>query len=266
VGPLAARRIANLKANRRGHVALKLFLVLFLLTLPAEFLANDKPLFVWHDGAAFVPALVAYPETAFGGDFPSEADYRDPAVQELIAAKGWAVWPPIPYSYDTVITDLGLPAPSPPSARNPLGTDDQSRDVLARVVYGFRLSVLFGLILTLLSSALGIAAGAVQGYFGGWVDLGFQRFMEVWGGPAADLPPDHPGQRDHPRLLDPARPDAAVRLDEPRRRGPRRVPARPQPRLRPRGPALWASPTGPSCSATSCPTRWSRPSPSCRSS
>jgi microcin C transport system permease protein len=182
VGPLAARRIANLKANRRGHVALKLFLVLFLLTLPAEFLANDKPLFVWHDGAAFVPALVAYPETAFGGDFPSEADYRDPAVQELIAAKGWAVWPPIPYSYDTVITDLGLPAPSPPSARNPLGTDDQSRDVLARVVYGFRLSVLFGLILTLLSSALGIAAGAVQGYFGGWVDLGFQRFMEVWGG------------------------------------------------------------------------------------
>ena len=182
VGPLAARRIANLKANRRGHVALKLFLLLFLLTLPAEFLANDKPLFVWHDGAAFVPALVAYPETAFGGDFPSEADYRDQTVRELIAAKGWAVWPPIPYSYDTVITDLGLPAPSPPSARNLLGTDDQSRDVLARVVYGFRLSVLFGLVLTLLSSALGIAAGAVQGYFGGWVDLGFQRFMEVWGG------------------------------------------------------------------------------------
>ena len=182
VSPLTARRIANLKANRRGYVALKLFLVLFLLTLPAEFLANDKPLLVWHDGRPYVPALVAYPETTFGGDFPTEADYRDPAVAELIAAKGWAVWPPIPYSYDTVITDLGLPAPSPPSARNLLGTDDQARDVLARVVYGFRVSVLFGLTLTLLSSALGVAAGAVQGYFGGWVDLGFQRLMEVWGG------------------------------------------------------------------------------------
>ncbi len=182
VSPLTARRVANLKANRRGYTALKLFLVLFLLTLPAEFLANDKPLLVWHDGRPYVPALVAYPETTFGGDFPTEADYRDPAVAELIAAKGWAVWPPIPYSYDTVITDLGLPAPSPPSARNPLGTDDQARDVLARVVYGFRVSVLFGLTLTLLSSALGIAAGAVQGYFGGWVDLGFQRLMEVWGG------------------------------------------------------------------------------------
>lgn len=182
VTPLAARRIANFKANRRGYRALQLFLLLLLVTLPAEFVANDKPLLVRHDGAFYYPALKAYPETTFGGFFPTEADYRDPAVAELIAEKGWAVWPPIPYSYDTVVTDLDRPSPAPPSAKNLLGTDDQARDVLARVIYGFRLSVLFGLVLTLLSTVVGIAAGAVQGYFGGWVDLGMQRFMEVWGG------------------------------------------------------------------------------------
>jgi microcin C transport system permease protein len=129
-----------------------------------------------------VPVLVSYPETVFGGEFPTEADYRDPEVVRLIDAKGWMVWPPIPYSFDTVARDLGRPAPAPPSARHWLGTDDQARDVAARLIYGFRISVLFGLILTVLSSIVGVSAGAVQGYFGGLTDLLFQRFMEVWSG------------------------------------------------------------------------------------
>jgi microcin C transport system permease protein len=180
VGPLTARRLANFRANRRGHASAAIFLVLFAVSLVAEVIANDRPVFVWFDGAPYAPAFVDYPETAFGGDFPTEADYRDPYLQGLIAEKGFAVWPPIPYSYHTVITDLGKPAPSPPDSANLLGTDDQARDVLARVIYGFRTSVLFGLVLTILSSVVGVAAGAVQGYFGGWVDLGLQRFIEVW--------------------------------------------------------------------------------------
>jgi microcin C transport system permease protein len=182
VSPLTARRLATLKANRRGWYALHLFLVLFMLSLFAEFVANDRPILVWYDGAPHFPVLVDYPETRFGGDFPTTADYRDPFVMELIEERGFAIWPIIPYNYQTVITDLGVPAPSPPSSRNWLGTDDQSRDVLARVIYGFRISVLFGLALTLLSSVIGVAAGAVQGYYGGWIDLGFQRFMEIWSG------------------------------------------------------------------------------------
>src|SRR4030095_6660527 len=118
----------------------------------------------------------------FGGVLPTEADYRDPTVAQLIAAKGWLIWPPIPYRYDTINYNLPVPAPAPPSKDNWLGTDDQGRDLTARLIYGFRISVLFGLTLTVLSSAIGIAAGAVQGYFGGWVDLLFQRFIEIWAG------------------------------------------------------------------------------------
>ncbi len=179
---LGARRFANFRANRRGWVSLHVFLALFVLSLFANLIANDRPLLVRYEGAFYMPVLVSYPETTFGGFFPTEADYRDPEVTKLILEKGWILWPPIPYSYDTVAHDLGGPAPSPPSARHWLGTDDQARDVAARVIYGFRISVLFGLALTVLSSLIGIAAGAVQGYFGGLVDLGFQRFMEIWSG------------------------------------------------------------------------------------
>ncbi|MFP4126041.1 MAG: ABC transporter permease [Alphaproteobacteria bacterium] len=182
LSPLNERRLANFKRNTRGYVSLKLFLLLFGLSLFAEFLANDKPIFVWFEGAPYVPVFVNYSERTFGGVFPTEADYTDPAVEELIEAGGWMLWPPIPYSYDTYATGLSGPAPSPPSTEHWLGTDDQSRDVVARIIYGFRISVLFGLTLTVASSIIGIAAGAVQGYFGGWVDLGFQRFIEVWQG------------------------------------------------------------------------------------
>jgi microcin C transport system permease protein len=180
VGPLTARRLANFRANRRGYVSAGIFLVLFSISLLAEVIANDRPVLVWFEGEPYFPAFVSYPETVFGGDFPTEADYRDPYLQGLIDEKGFAVWPPIPFAYRTVITDLGKPAPSAPDNRNWLGTDDQARDVLARVIYGFRLSVVFGLVLTILSSILGVMAGAVQGYFGGWTDLGMQRFIEIW--------------------------------------------------------------------------------------
>ena len=180
--PIGARRLANFKANRRGYVSFILFTVLFVLSLFAELIANDRPLLVRYDGRFYYPVLVAYPETEFGGFFETEAVYGDPAVKELIKEKGWILWPPIPYSYDTVVQDLPTPAPSPPTRQNLLGTDDQARDVLARVIYGFRISVLFGLVLTVLSSVVGIAVGAVQGYFGGLVDLSLQRFLEVWSG------------------------------------------------------------------------------------
>jgi microcin C transport system permease protein len=180
IGPLNQRRLANFRANRRGYISLHVFALLFILSLFAEVIANDKPLLVYYDGGFYYPFLEAYPETTFGGDFPTETDYRDPFVAELIEERGWLVWPPIPYSYDTVIYDLSSPAPSPPDRRNWLGTDDQARDVVARVIYGFRISVLFGLALTILSSIIGVIAGAVQGYYGGWVDLLFQRFIEIW--------------------------------------------------------------------------------------
>jgi microcin C transport system permease protein len=158
------------------------FTFLFVISLFADLVANDKPLLIEYDGSFYFPIVTAYPETTFGGDFPTEADYTDPFVIDLIREKGWMVWPIIPYSYNTVIRDLPVPAPSPPSWRHWLGTDDQARDVTARVIYGFRISVLFGLTLTLLSSIVGIAAGAVQGFYGGWVDLLFQRFIEIWSG------------------------------------------------------------------------------------
>lgn len=178
---IAQRRWANFKANRRGYVALWIFLALFTLSLFAEFIANDKPLLISHRGEIYMPIFSVYAETEFGGDFATEADYRDPFVAGLIEdAGGWMLWPPLRYSYDTINLNLDQPAPAPPSRENLLGTDDQGRDVLARLIYGFRISVLFGLTLTILSSAIGILAGAVQGYFGGWTDLLLQRFIEIW--------------------------------------------------------------------------------------
>ncbi len=182
LSPLALRRLHNFRANRRGYWSLWIFLAMFGVSLFAEFIANDRPLVVRYAGHFYFPVLRAYPETTFGGVFPTEADYRDPAVARLIREKGWMIWPPIPYRYDTINYNLPVPAPAPPSRENWLGTDDQGRDVCARLIYGFRISVLFGLTLTALSSVIGVAAGAVQGYFGGWTDLLFQRFIEIWAG------------------------------------------------------------------------------------
>jgi microcin C transport system permease protein len=182
ISPLTRRRLANFRGNRRGFVSLWLFLALFLTSLGAEFIANDKPILVKFDGAYYMPVLTMYPETTFGGEFPTEADYNDPVLKKLIESKGWMVFPPIPWHHTSVNYLLDVPAPAPPSKVNWLGTDDQARDLLARLIYGFRISVLFGLLLTLASTVIGVTAGAVQGYFGGWVDLGFQRFMEIWSG------------------------------------------------------------------------------------
>jgi len=182
MSPLTRRRLHNFRANRRGYWSLWIFLVLFGISLFAELIANDRPLIVRYEGHFYFPVFVSYPETTFGGTFPTEADYRDPAVAELIKAKGWMLWPPIRFRYDTVNVNLTVPAPAPPSREDWLGTDDQGRDLCARLIYGFRISVLFGLTLTVLSSVIGVAAGAVQGYFGGWVDLMFQRFIEIWAG------------------------------------------------------------------------------------
>ncbi len=180
--PITLRRLRNFRRNTRGFVSLWLFMGMFIISLFAEFIANDRPILVRYDGAFYMPIFQIYPETTFGGEFLTEADYRDDFVAELIDAKGWMLWPPVRYSYDTVNLNLNEPAPSAPSAENWLGTDDQARDVVARMIYGFRISVLFGLVLTTLSSIIGIAAGAVQGYFGGWIDLSFQRFIEIWAG------------------------------------------------------------------------------------
>ena len=184
LSPLNRRRWENFTRNRRGYWALWVFLVLFIVSLFAEFIANDKPFLILMNGKAYFPAVVTYPETTFGGDFETAADYRDPFLQELIAKKGGTmIWPPIHYRYDSHNLDLPTPAPSPPTWKleyNWLGTDDQGRDVVARLIYGFRISVLFGLILTIISSVIGVAAGAVQGYFGGWTDLLFQRVIEIW--------------------------------------------------------------------------------------
>ena len=203
VTPLNQRRWANFKANRRGTWSLWIFLVLFVVTLFAEFIANDRPILAMYKGELLVPVLVDYPEEKFGGFLPV-TDYRDPVNAEEINANGWMLWPPIRYSYRTTNVDIPEPAPAKPSwmyekekrcskyqngADDPactvgnwnwLGTDDQARDVLARLIYGFRISVLFGLALTILSAIIGVTAGALQGYYGGWVDLIFQRFIEIW--------------------------------------------------------------------------------------
>ncbi len=180
--PLTRRRLLIFRRNRRAFWSLIIFCALFLFSLFAEFVANDRPLIVSYDGHYYFPVFGDYDETTFGGDLPIEADYKDTVVVQRIREKGWMLWPLIPYDYKTIATDLPSPPPSPPTAQNWLGTDDQSRDVMARLIYGFRISVLFGLILTFFSTIVGIAAGAVQGYFGGWIDLLFQRFIEIWSG------------------------------------------------------------------------------------
>jgi microcin C transport system permease protein len=203
LSPINQRRWQNFRANRRGYWSLWIFLALFVLSLFAEFIANDKPLIASYQGEILFPVVIDYPEEKFGG-FLAVTDYRDPFIQEEIEANGWMIWPPVRYSYRTVNSEIPEAAPAKPSwlysqeqrcGRYPLGvddpnctignwnwlgTDDQARDVLARVIYGFRISVLFGLILTAMSAVIGVSAGAVQGYFGGWTDLLFQRFIEIW--------------------------------------------------------------------------------------
>lgn len=182
--PLTRRRLSQFRANKRGFWSFWIFLALLLIASGAELIANDKPIMLKYEGSLYYPVLFNYPETTFGGDFETEAEYRDEFVQELIIGedgkKGWMLWPPIPFYYDTINYDLTKPAPTPPDKVNWLGTDDQGRDVAARVIYGFRISVLFGIILTLVSSIIGVAAGAVQGYYGGRIDIVMQRTMEIW--------------------------------------------------------------------------------------
>lgn len=180
--PLNQRRWINFRNNKRGFWSLILFTVIFTLTLFAEVIANDKPLVVSYRDQLYFPFVQFYPETTFGGDFETETDYRDDYVTELINAEGWMLWPMIRYSYDTINYRLDVPAPSPPSDENWLGTDDQARDVMARLIYGFRISVLFGLTLTIVSSIVGVIIGAIQGYYGGKVDLIGQRLIEIWSG------------------------------------------------------------------------------------
>lgn len=182
MNPLIQLRIERFKTNRRGYWSLWLFSLLFFVSLFAELVANDKPLFVNFDDGWYFPVAVQYSEIDFGGEFAAEADYTDPYVQDLINEKGFIVWPLIRFSYDTINYNLPGPAPSAPDNVNWLGTDDRGRDVLARIIYGFRISVLFGLVLTVVSSIIGVIVGATQGYYGGRIDLIGQRFIEVWSG------------------------------------------------------------------------------------
>ena len=182
LSPLTVRRLSYFKSNKRGFFSLIFFVFIFIVTLFAEFIANDKPLLISFNNKYYLPILKAYPETTFGGTFATEANYRDPVVIQLIHEKGWMVWPLIPFSYNTINYNLPCPAPAPPSTMNWLGTDDQGRDLLTRVIYGARISILFGLTLTTISCLLGVLAGGVQGYFGGRIDLLFQRFIEIWSG------------------------------------------------------------------------------------
>tara|TARA_B100001057_G_scaffold412864_1_gene429159 strand:+ start:2199 stop:3224 length:1026 start_codon:yes stop_codon:yes gene_type:complete len=180
ISKLNQRRLDNFKKNKRGLYSFWIFSFLFFVSLFADFIANEKPLLIKYDSNFYYPIFSFYSETTFGGDFETETDYKDPYVKKLINKNGWMVMPIIPYSYDTIIRDLDTPAPSSPSKKNLLGTDDQARDVLSRLIYGFRISILFGFTLTFFSMIIGVSAGAVQGYFGGKTDLFFQRFMEVW--------------------------------------------------------------------------------------
>ena len=176
------RKILNFKNNKRGLYSLYFLFIILFITLPAEFVANDKPLLVKYNNNYYFPILYNYSETVFGGDFETLTDYRDVYVINLIESSGWTVWPLIPFNHQTINYNLQEPAPSPPSFENLLGTDDQARDVLARLIYGFRISILFGVLLTFFSSIIGIAFGAIQGYLGGLTDLLGQRFIEIWGG------------------------------------------------------------------------------------
>jgi len=182
LSPLARRRLENFRANRRGYVSFWLLVGVVIISLFTPIIANDRPIIMSFKGQILFPVVQDFPESDFGGDFGTAADYRDPYVQKLINAQGWMVWPIIRYRYDTINYNLPQPAPSPPTLENWLGTDDQGRDVVARLIYGVRVSLAFAFILTTLSSIIGIMAGAVQGYFGGLVDLIFQRFIEIWSG------------------------------------------------------------------------------------
>ncbi|PID62114.1 MAG: ABC transporter permease [Gammaproteobacteria bacterium] len=182
LSPLNQRRWRSFRQNRRGFLALWLFLVLYGVSLFAEFIANDQPVAIRYDSAWYFPVFTTYSERTFGGDMNLDADYTDPYITDLIAEKGHVIWPLIPFSHDTIDFDLDGSPPTPPDRRHWLGTDDQGRDVLARVIHGFRISVSFGLLLTLFSTVIGVAAGAVQGYFGGLLDLVAQRFIEIWQG------------------------------------------------------------------------------------
>lgn len=181
LSPINQRRLYTFRQNRRAWWSFWIFTVIFLISLVAELIANDRPLLIRYQSQWYVPVFVDYLETDLGGDFETSADYHDPWLQEQINSDGWILWPPVPYSYDTHISDLPGPAPTPPNFTNWLGTDDQARDVFARVLYGFRVSVLFGLTLTIGSSIIGVFVGALQGYYGGVVDLLGQRFLEIWG-------------------------------------------------------------------------------------
>ncbi len=182
VSPLWHRRLRQFRAHRRGRVSLGIFAVVFAVSMGANFIANDRPLLMSYRGHLYTPVMQHVPGDTFGPDFlPTDADYKNPAVQAAIKAHGWMLWPPIPFRYDTIVWNASA-APAPPDAQNWLGTDEVSRDVLARVIYGLRLSILFGFGLTLAASLIGIAAGAVQGFYGGLTDLLFQRFIEIWSG------------------------------------------------------------------------------------
>jgi len=182
MSPMLRQGLQRFKQNRLGFFCLIIFLIVFVLSSMAELIANDKPLLVRYQQHFYFPVVTSYPETTFGGVFETEADYRDPAVQQMINAHGWQLWPIVHYSYQTPNLELAVPVPSPPTSENWLGTDDQGRDVFARLLYGLRVSLLFGFALTLFSAILGILVGAIQGYYGGWVDLLGQRILEVWGG------------------------------------------------------------------------------------
>lgn len=182
LSPLNQHRWQLFKANRRAWWSLWIFLFIFALSLAAELVANDRPLIVSYQGSLHFPLFKDYPETQFGGDLPIKADFRDPFLADEIQAQGWMLWPLIRFGASTINYDLTQPAPTPPSTENWLGTDDQGRDVLARVIYSLRLSILFALILTLGSSLVGIGIGALQGYYGGRFDLWGQRLIEIWSG------------------------------------------------------------------------------------
>ena len=179
---LARRRWKRFTTNKRGYYSLIVFLIVFSVSLAAELVSNDKPYLVYYNGGYYFPILKSYPETTFGGDFETETDYRDPYILDIITAKpNRAFFPLNPHTYNSINQQLDQPVPSPPTRINLLGTDDRGRDILARLIYGFRLSVLFGFALTFIGTGLGVIAGAVQGYFGGKIDLFFQRFIEIWG-------------------------------------------------------------------------------------
>jgi len=176
------RNWIRFKRNRRGYYSLLIFLTLFVVSIFAELVSNDVPLVVRFEGEYFFPVFKSYSETTFGGDFETEADYKDPIFEELLQGPGdYMIFPPIQHDFNSINFEIEGPVPSPPTGNNLLGTDDRGRDVMARIIYGFRLSVLFGLALTLLGTVTGIIAGAIQGFLGGRVDLVFQRFIEIWG-------------------------------------------------------------------------------------